>query len=63
MTSHQLARKLLELPELIPVVETGTDPSDLVEVTSVEVVRNKYTLTCDKDGNPIPKGVTIIELS
>ena len=61
MTSHQLARKLLELPELIPVVETGMDPSDLVEVTSVEVVISQWILL-DKDDNMIPTGTQIIEI-
>ena len=61
MTSHELARRLLELPELTPVVETGMDPSDLVEVTSVEVVISQWILL-DKDDNMIPTGTQIIEI-
>lgn len=35
MTSHELAKKLLELPDLPVVVLDGADPSDWEEVTTI----------------------------
>lgn len=37
MTSHELARQLLELPDLPVTCESGSDPSDECEVAEVRV--------------------------
>jgi hypothetical protein len=36
MTAHELARKLLELPDLPVVVHDGSDPSDLMEANCAQ---------------------------
>lgn len=42
MTAHELARKLLEMPDIVVVVEDGMDPSDLTVCSELQIEKGEY---------------------
>lgn len=48
MTAHELARKLLEMPDIVVACEDGADPSDLCEVTVARKEHDQIYLVGDR---------------